>query len=88
MIFIFPFSYVVTSYPTTTSAGQYNNYCILLHSPFFSVSDSSASVGLGTVLGLSLIVLVFSITLNIYCAITKQVEMITVTFLIININYK
>ena len=57
----------------------------------FLVSDSSANtaiIGLGTVLGLLLIVLVFSITLNIYCAITKQVEMITVIVLIINIHYK
>ena len=41
---------------------------------YFSVSESStgtASIGLGTVLGLSLIVLVFSVTLNIYCAISK-----------------
>ena len=47
---------------------------------YFSVSESStstASIGLGTVLGLSLIVLVFSVTLNIYCAISKYVEVIT-----------
>ena len=72
MIFIFSFSLVVTSCPTPTNAGQYNNYCIYCTVQlYYSVSDSSASIGLGTMLGLSLIVLVFSITLNVYCAITR-----------------
>ena len=58
---------------------------------YSSVSDSSANtaiIGLGAVLGLSLIVLMFSVTLNIYCTITRQAEMITVIVPIININYK
>ena len=58
---------------------------------YSSVSDSSANTAiivLGAVLGLLLIVLAFSITLNIYCTITRQAEIITVIVLIININYK
>ena len=47
---------------------------------YSSVSDSSANtaiIGLGAVLGLLLIVLAFSITLNIYCTITRQAEIIS-----------
>ena len=68
-VIYFPFSLVVTSYLM-----QISIIFISVQLIFSSVSDSSANtaiIGLGAVLGLSLIVLVFSITLNVYCAITK-----------------
>ena len=59
-----------------------------IYSPVSDSSANTAIIGLGAVLGLLLIVLAFSITLNIYCTITRQAEIITVIVLIININYK